>query len=208
MGRTSSARQRVLNAASNLLWERSYHSVTVDQVCAHAGVRKGSLYHFFESKSAVAVAALQDFWESVAKPAYEKHFCRANPPLARITFFLEWLERLQREKYREVGKVLGWPFFTLGCELGASEPSITRKLCDVESTELRYFELAIRDAIAQEAIENCVPRMAALALRAAIDGILARARILGEPDELSALTILPITVLRLRPVGQITALPL
>ena len=38
MGRTSNARQRLLDAASNLLWEKSYHSVTVDEVCARAGL--------------------------------------------------------------------------------------------------------------------------------------------------------------------------
>ena len=198
MGRTSSARQRLLNAASDLLWEKSYHAVTVDEVCARAGVRKGSLYHFFDSKSAVAGAALQHFWETLAKPAYDKHFSRANSPLVGITCFLDWLQGLQRAKYRQVGKVLGWPFFTLGCELGAREPAIARKLCELESAELRYFESAIRDAIAQEAIEPCVARAEAISLRAAMQGILARARMLDDPDELSALTTLPITVLRLK----------
>ena len=100
MGRTNSSRQRLLSAASELLWEKSYHSVTVDEVCALASVRKGSLYHFFDSKSALTVAVLQHLWETVADPAYEKHFSLTNPPLTRITNFLDWLQRLQREKYR------------------------------------------------------------------------------------------------------------
>src|SRR5262249_34207199 len=140
MGRTSSARQRLLNAASDLLWEKSYHSVTVEDFCARASVRKGSLYHFYASKSALTVAALQHFWETIAQPAYGKHFSRANPPLARITCFLDWLQRLQRERHCHVGKVLGWPFFTLGCELGGREPVIARKVWEVESAELHYFE--------------------------------------------------------------------
>jgi len=82
-----------------------------------------------------------------------------------------------------------------------------RKLCEVESAELRNFESAIRDAIAQEAIEPCFPRAEALSLRAAMQGILARARILNDPDELSALTGLPITVLRLKPGGKAMAIP-
>jgi TetR/AcrR family transcriptional repressor of nem operon len=207
MGRTSNVRHRPLSAGSDLFWEKSYHSVTVDEVCARAGVRKGSLYHFFDSKSAVAVAALQHFWETVAKPAYEENFSAANPPLARIASFLNWLQRLQREKYCEVGKVLGWPFFNLGCELGPREPAIVGQLCEVESTELRYFESTIRDAVAQENIETCAPRAAALVLRAATEGILARARILGELEELSALTSLPTTVLRLKPSEKAMALP-
>jgi TetR/AcrR family transcriptional repressor of nem operon len=199
MGRTSSARQRILNAGSDLLWEKSYHSVTVDEVCARASVRKGSLYHFFDSKSALTVAVLQHLWKTVAEPAYDKHFSLANPPLARITNFLGWLQRLQREKYDELGRVLGWPFFTLGCELGAREPMISQTLCDVESAELSYFQSAIVDAIDQDAIEPGTPREEALSLRAAIEGILARARILNDLDELSTLTALPTRVLcRLR----------
>jgi len=207
MGRTGSARQRLLNAASDLLWEKSYHSVTVDEVCARADVRKGSLYHFFDSKSAVAGVALQHFWETLAKPAYEKHFSRVNPPLARIICFLDWLQCLQREKHRKIGKVLGWPFFTLGCELGASEPAIAGRLCKVESAELRYFESAIRDAITQEIIEPCLARAEAISLRAAIAGILGRARLLDQPDELRVLTTLPITILRLKSVGNAKGIP-
>jgi TetR/AcrR family transcriptional repressor of nem operon len=207
MGCTSNARQCLLNAASDLLWEKSYHSVTVDEVCARARVRKGSLYHFFDSKSALAVAALQYLWDTVAKPAYEESFSQLNPPLTRITRFLAWLERSQREKHRHLAKVLGWPFFNLGCELGDREPVIAGKLCEIESAELCHFESAIREAIAEETIEPCFPRAEALSLRAAMQGILARARMLNDPDELSALTALPITVLRLKPEGKTMAIP-
>ena len=195
MGRTSNSQQRLLTAASDLLWEKSYHSVTVDEVCARAGVEKGSLYHFFDSKSALTLAALQHFWTTVAKPAYEKHFSPAIPPLARFTNFLTWLEGLQREKFRNIGRVLGWPFFTLGCELGTQEPTVGEELREIEAAELWYFESAIRDALDQNVIGQTDPRAQALSFRAAVDGLLARARFLNDPDELSALAGLPINML-------------
>jgi hypothetical protein len=40
-----------------------------------------------------------------------------------------------------------------------------------------------------------------------MQGILAGVRILNDPDELSALTALPVTVLRLKPEGQAIAIP-
>ena len=206
MGRTNSSQQRLLTAAGDLLWEKSYHSVTIDEVCARAGVLKGSLYHFFDSKSVLALAALQHLWETVAKPAYDEHFSQANPPLARITRFLDWLQGLQLKKFRTVGKVLGWPFFTLGCELGGQEPRVSEQLCKIEVDELFYFESAINDALGQEIIEPAEPRAKALALRAAVEGILARARILNDPAELRALSELPTNILCLKPPG--TAVPL
>jgi len=132
MGRTNSSQQRLLTAAGDLLWEKSYHSVTIDEVCAHAGVMKGSLYHFFDSKSVLALAALQHLWETVAIPAYDQHFSQSNPPLVRITSFLDWMQGLQLRKFRTVGRVLGWPFFTVGCELGGQEPRVSEQLCKIE----------------------------------------------------------------------------
>src|SRR5437667_10136952 len=206
MGRISNSQQRMLRAASDLLWEKSYHSVALDDVCARAGVLRGSLYYFFDSKSALALAALQHLWQTVAQLAYEEHFSRANPPLLRITEFPNWLQGFQREKFRNVGRVLGWPFFTLGCELGAQEPTVSKELCEIEAAELYYFESAIRDALDQDIIEPADSRAAALSLRAAVEGILARTRILNDPDELNALASLPVNILRLKPPG--TAGPL
>lgn len=199
MGRISSSQHRLLTAAGDLLWEKSYHSVTVDEVCARAGVLRGSLYHFFDSKTSLTRAALQHLWETVAKPAYEEHFSTANPPLLRITAFLSWLQGLQRGKARHTGRVPGWPFFTLGCELGDQEPTVSEQLCRIEAAELCYFESAIHDALDQDIIERVDPRAEALVLRAAVEGTLARARILNDLDELSALSALPINILRLQP---------
>ena len=187
MGRPSEARKRILIAASNLLWEKSYHALTVDEVCARADVRKGSFYQFFPSKSALVLEGLQHFWTTVAQPAYHKHFSEPNPPLTRIGQFLEWLRSFQLQKYREQGKVLGWPFFTLGCELASSEPEIREILGRIAALETWYFEFAISEAMRQNQIEASNPRATALALRATVEGILGRARILNRPDELDTL---------------------
>lgn len=190
MGRSSEARKRILIAASNLLWEKSYHALTVDEVCARAEVRKGSLYHFFRSKSTMASEALQHFWTTVAQPAYHEHFSEPNPPVARIGHFLEWLRNFQLEKYREHGKVLGWPFFTLGCELASSEPEISGILGRIAALETWYFEFAIGEAMVQNQIQVSDPRTTALSLRATTEGIVGRARSLNRPDDLDALLAL------------------
>ena len=62
MGRTSDAKDRLMQAALSLLWEENYGGVTVDDICKRAEVKKGSFYHFFESKADLAVAAYEDHW--------------------------------------------------------------------------------------------------------------------------------------------------
>ena len=50
MGRTSDARERLIESARELIYARGYNSVGVEEICQHAGVNKGSFYHFYASK--------------------------------------------------------------------------------------------------------------------------------------------------------------
>ena len=40
------------------MWHGSYGSLTVDNICLYAGINKGSFYHFFDGKAALASAAV------------------------------------------------------------------------------------------------------------------------------------------------------
>jgi TetR/AcrR family transcriptional repressor of nem operon len=62
MGRTSDARQRLMDAAYALICEYSYGAVTIDAICERAQVKKGSFYYFFESKSDLAVTTINAWW--------------------------------------------------------------------------------------------------------------------------------------------------
>jgi AcrR family transcriptional regulator len=74
MGRSSNAKQRLILTALQLIQERSYGAVGVDLICKQAGVNKGSFYYFFPSKSDLAIAALESYWQefeaTVMKPAF------------------------------------------------------------------------------------------------------------------------------------------
>jgi TetR/AcrR family transcriptional repressor of nem operon len=83
MGRTSNADQRLMEAALSLLWGESYGAVTVDDICRRADVRKGSFYHFFESKSDLAVKALSRMWTDY-RPLLDEMFAPEISPIERI----------------------------------------------------------------------------------------------------------------------------
>src|SRR3984885_481841 len=80
MGRTSDAKERLLDAALELIWERSYGVVTIDAICEKAQVKKGSFYYFFDSKSELAVAALDYNWFSYGKQKWDEIFSPSIPP--------------------------------------------------------------------------------------------------------------------------------
>jgi TetR/AcrR family transcriptional repressor of nem operon len=102
-----------LEAASGLIWESSYSSASVDAICQRAGVNKGSFYHFFPSKSELAVTALEAEWES-RKPHWDACFSPLVPPLERFArLHAECMEE-QTRLAAETGCVIGCPLFSLG----------------------------------------------------------------------------------------------
>src|SRR5277367_3712153 len=98
MGRTSNARERLLQVAFELIWEQSYGSVSVDDICERANVKKGSFYYFFPSKSDLAVAAYEKHWQQT-RPNYDRLFSPLSPPLERIENYSKSVYEKQREKF-------------------------------------------------------------------------------------------------------------
>ena len=82
MGRTSDARERLMEAVIELIWAGSYGSTSVDHICERAGVKKGSFYHFFESKTDLALAGLEHGWTE-HKRELDQIYSPVVPPLER-----------------------------------------------------------------------------------------------------------------------------
>jgi hypothetical protein len=61
---------------------------------------------------------------------------------------------------------------------------------NVAALETWYFEYAISEAMRQNQIETSDPGATSISLRATIEGILGRARVLNRPDELDGLLAL------------------
>jgi AcrR family transcriptional regulator len=58
--RDESARQRILDAALELLQEESFAQVTVDSIAGRAGVGKATVYRWWPNKAAVMIEAFRD----------------------------------------------------------------------------------------------------------------------------------------------------
>src|SRR5580658_6014991 len=62
MKQENETRIKLLKVAVEMIWESSYGSVSVEDICERAGVKKGSFYYAFKSKSDLAVAAFEYYW--------------------------------------------------------------------------------------------------------------------------------------------------
>jgi len=177
--RDTTARDRLIEVAAQLLHQRSYGSVGVDELCERAGVRKGSFYHFFHSKRDLALAVLEAQWD-----AFERDGLRlareAERPLDRLAMVFEFgIATLDRCR-KETGSVLGCPFGNLAVELSTIEPEIRAKVAEIFARFARFFEDVLAAAVVAGDIGEIDIPGAASALVAYYEGIMLLAKTSGE----------------------------
>ena len=177
---------KLLRVAMQLISENSYGSVSVDDICRQADVKKGSFYHFFPSKSNLTVAAMEADWES-KQPGLDRTFSPQVAPLERLEDFCASALRCQAEKKATFGKICGCPMMTLGAELSTQDEKIRSKTAEIVLRYVRYLESAIRDAASEGLLEADNPREAALALFAHFQGTLLQAKIQNDAAPLLGL---------------------
>jgi len=183
MGRVSDARERLMQAVSELIWTGSYGSTTIDHICEKAGVKKGSFYYFFHSKADLALAAIDAGWSRI-RPELDALFSATVPPLERLHKYCEYNYRFQSEIKAKCGHVLGCPQFSLGSEISTQENLLPKKIQEILEYKRRYFESAIRDAHDAHLIDAPDPAAKSRMLLAYFEGLLTQARIQNDLDVL------------------------
>jgi TetR/AcrR family transcriptional repressor of nem operon len=178
----STARTRLLEAMIDAIWERSYGSVSVDAICERADVRKGSFYHFFKSKAALAVAALDHLWESQSRPMLEEIFSASRPPLSRFEKLIEFWYAKSLSCLEEKGRVLGCPYFNVGAETAGGEPELVAKVGEILDRYQSYLESSLQEAQVRGDIELADPAETAACLFSMIEGCSTQARIHNDPE--------------------------
>jgi TetR/AcrR family transcriptional repressor of nem operon len=198
MGRTSDAAERLRQAAIDLMWEESYGAVTIDDICHRADVKKGSFYYFYKSKADLMVSALEHLWKDSWKPNLDQAFSSSVEPLERFAAYLATLHDMQVEARAKYGKVLGCPVCSVGSEVSTQEADVAGTIRDIMSRKRRYYESAIRDAVAAGVIEPCDPAEKSLAFTALLEGLISQARIMDDTNVLRQLPEMAMNLLRVK----------
>src|SRR3977135_3097207 len=148
MPRVSDMKERLMDAAMDLIWENSYAATSVDAICERAGAKKGSFYYFFKSKSELAAAALEADWNKKRKEM-DTIFSPSAPPLERFDRYFEFVHDRLVEIQKKCGSILGCPLLTVGSEVSTQDEMLREKVQEILDRKVRYFESAIRDAHSQ-----------------------------------------------------------
>lgn len=162
-----------------LIWTGSYGSTSVDHICERAGVKKGSFYHFFESKSALALAAIDHSWAEY-RAELDGFFAPEVAPLERILACFRDYRREQGEQLERHGRVLGCPIHSLGAEVATTDPGLRDRLQEILEEFLVYYKSAIRDGQARGDIVAGDPGLLARMVFAYSEGLLLHARMKND----------------------------
>jgi TetR/AcrR family transcriptional regulator, transcriptional repressor for nem operon len=177
---TAHTKQQLIDTAFQLIWTSSYGAVSVDDICAGAGVKKGSFYHFFPSKVDLALATMDESFD-VVKAAYDRMFSPATAPVKRFERLADFLYESQQQAAAKYGKVCGCPLASLSSEMAPREPRIRAKFEDLSRRYERYYENALRDMVAEGILrKTCDVKVKAQEVSNYFLGQLMAARIRGD----------------------------
>lgn len=84
------SRERILDAAQDLILSRGFSAMTVDSVCQAAGITKGGFFYHFDSKDALGKAALERFWRNVTERQSNAKFNSASDAVSLLDGYLDF----------------------------------------------------------------------------------------------------------------------
>jgi TetR/AcrR family transcriptional repressor of nem operon len=187
MGRTSDSKEKLLDAAIELIWANSFGAISVDQICEHAGVKKGSFYHFFRSKEDLALEACDLHWGRDIQPLYAEAFDPKLSPRERILSWCEQIYVKQKELYDKSGHVPGCPFTSIGSEMGTQSERMRLKVEELLERGIFHLERALRDGKRDGSFRIEDPAATARTLKTLALGAMLDAKIHNDPETLRGL---------------------
>jgi AcrR family transcriptional regulator len=199
MSSHATARQHLIDAMKELLWERGFETTSPGSILERSAVGQGSLYHHFKGKPDLAVAALSEIADEMKDTVDDRLHRDELSPLETV---FEWLVA-PREAVR-------------GCRLGrlVNERSIIESeqlsapIIDYFSTLETMLTGTLRDAQhAGDLADDVDPSEIAIALIAVIQGGYTLSHLYNDPSYMDRATCAAASMLRAYAVAHRPAAP-
>ncbi len=119
------AKEKFLDTALRLMLVKGYTATTVDEICAEAGLTKGSFFHYFKSKEDLGKAVLDRYVSKAYKDEQDAGLFDEPDPLKKIYGYLDYIVSMNKSPGHQIGCLLG----NFAQVLSDTHPEI-RLLCD------------------------------------------------------------------------------
>jgi TetR/AcrR family transcriptional regulator, transcriptional repressor for nem operon len=119
------SKTKLLNAAVQVIRAKGYSATRIEDICEAAGLTKGSFFHHFDSKEALALAAA-DYWiEGTGAFFASAPYHASTDPLDRLLAYVDYRKALLMGELSDFTCLIG----TMVQEVYDTHPAI-RDVCD------------------------------------------------------------------------------
>jgi TetR/AcrR family transcriptional repressor of nem operon len=156
-------RQRIVNAAAELIFEHGVAQTTIEDVRAAADVSSSQLYHYFDDKPALVRAVVEHQADTIV--AGQETFDLSS--LDGLRAWRDWVI----EHQRELNCSGGCPIGSLGSELAETDPEARAQVAEGFKRWEATIQSGLREMHARGGLTpDTDPDTLALALLAALQG--------------------------------------
>lgn len=179
-------RQRLIDAAAELFWERGYAATGLSDILEAAGARGGSLYHFFPTKDDLLIAVIEH-QARVIETTVENSLAAQQDGAAKVLAIVEFYRRFMRR----TGCTLGCPLTNLGAEVADTHALAAERIAAFNHRLIQRTA----EAIGELGIDGDRAGSMAAAIVAMIQGATLQARALKSEASLDACAAFVATML-------------
>lgn len=171
------SRELLLEAATELIRTKGYTSTTVDDLCAKAGVSKGTFFHNFSSKEELAVGAAKR-WSAMTSEFFRTApYHQEKDPLQKVLGYIQFRKEILRGDLPEFTCLVG----TMVQEIYSSHPEINEACFHSIFQHAETLESDITEAKKHYAsTAKWTPKSLALQTQAVLQGAFILAKASGE----------------------------
>ncbi len=174
-------REAILAAARALFLRQGYTATGIDEICAEAGITKGALFHYFDSKEALGHAALERWVSDGARAFASGPYVQDPDPLKRVLGFVDFA--IQMTQMGPPGCIAG----IFAQELAPTNDAVRTKVADAFAGWSGALEALINDAKTACAPHSAIdPKGLAQYTLAVFQGSLLLARAFQSPTVIAA----------------------
>ena len=169
------SKTKLLDATLKVVRAKGYSATRIEDVCAEAGLTKGSFFHHFKSKEDLALSAIAHWEATTAATFATAPYHEAADPLSRVIAYIEFRKALLTGDLPDFTCFVG----TIVQEAYRTHPDVGAACERSISGHARTLEADIRAAMRERGVPGgWTPESLALHTQAVIQGsfILAKAK--------------------------------